>query len=135
MTRYYNDLRSELDEQERRARNREADPAKFAARREALDRQQRLRVAELRQKSALRVNLRLIHLLVVRQPKLLLRSVLVVARSAAPALEMELVWDPLVEGMEPGACPRCGRPTTVYQFGPRSRRVCPVCATNGTAKS
>lgn len=128
MSRYYHDLRSELEEQIRRARNRQDDPARFDARREALDREERLRVAELKQKSALRVYLRLIHLLMVRQPKLLLHSALVPAQAAAPALELELVWDPLLEAMEPAACPQCHRPTMAFQWGCRARLVCGQCA-------
>ena len=50
MTRYYADLRAEMEEQAERARTRDEDAAKSAARREALDREERLRVAELRQK-------------------------------------------------------------------------------------
>ncbi len=128
MTRYYSDLRSELDAQAHRARNRGDESAKFAARREAVDREERLRVAELRQKSALRVHLRLINLLVVRQPKLLLHAVLSAPRSRAPEQELELVWDPLVESMEPAACPECRRPTVVFQVGRRSRLMCGHCA-------
>src|SRR5262249_41194997 len=74
MTRYYTDLRSELEEQIKRAQSREEDLSKFAGRREALDREERFRVAELRQKSALRVGLRLLNVLVVEQPKLLVRA-------------------------------------------------------------
>ena len=76
MTRYYADLRAEMEEQAERARARDEDTAKSAARREALDREERLRVAELRQKGTLRVHLRLTNLLVVHQPKLLIRATL-----------------------------------------------------------
>ena len=72
MARYYADLRAEVAEQATKARVRaDADAARFAARLEGLDREEHVRGAELRQKSALRVQLRLITLLVVRQPKLL----------------------------------------------------------------
>ena len=72
MTRYYADLRAETEEQAERARTRDEDTSKSAARREALDREDDLRVAELRQKGTLRVHLRLTNLLVVHQPKLLI---------------------------------------------------------------
>src|SRR5262249_46706322 len=100
MTRYYADLRAELAEQEERARGRGEDLAKFAGRRQALEREERVRVAELRQKSALRIELRLLQLLVVQQPKLLLRSSVRV--EGRPANALELVWDPLTEALEAG---------------------------------
>ena len=45
-------------------------PARAESRREALDREEQVRVAELRQKSTLQVHLRLLQLLVIHQPKL-----------------------------------------------------------------
>ncbi len=127
MTRYYGDLRGELEEQVRRARDRGDDPDKFTDRREALDREEQLRVAELRQKSSLRVHLRLTNLLVVRQPKLLVRASGVSPRKSPP-LELELVWDPLTESLEAASCPNCQRPTMAFEYGPRNRLVCPACA-------
>ena len=127
IVRYYSDLRIELDAQIRRARDRGKDLTKFAPRGEALDRQQRLRVAELRQKSALRVQLRLTNLLVIQQPKLLLQSMITSTRRPAPAAELDLVWDPLTESLEAGTCPRCKSPTYVFQLDYRSRLACPGC--------
>src|SRR5205814_1720877 len=74
MVRYYADLRQELQEQRERAEARKEDLSRFAGRLEALNREERIRVSELRQKSALRVRLRLLQLLVVEQPKFLLKS-------------------------------------------------------------
>jgi len=131
MKRYYEDLRGELDAQVRRARSRDADVSKFALRREAVDREERLRVAELRQKSALRVQLRLSNLLVVHQPKLLVRSAISSAHRPAAAAQLDLVWDPLTERLEAVACPRCGGPTYVFQLDRRSRVACPNCVGSG----
>ncbi len=98
MTQYYADLRAELEDQGRRSRDKEEALARLDERRQALTREEQIRVAELRQKSSLRVSLRLQQLLLVQQPKLLLQ-----ARIASPddgAGRVELVWDPFVEGLE-----------------------------------
>jgi hypothetical protein len=125
MHRYYADLRTEVDDQARRASGRDEDPAKFAARREALQREEQVRVAELRQKGALKVLLRLINLLVVHQPKLLLT-----AGVHGPGVSdaLELVWDPLVDGLEAVPCPECGQPTFAFDVNRPKRLVCPSCA-------
>ena len=127
MSRYYSDLRSELEEQLRRARDRGDDLAKLAARRETLDREERLRISELRQKSALRVRLRLVNLLVIQQPKLLLRCLATSRQRASLASDLELVWDPLVESLEAASCPGCGRPTYSLELARQSRLGCPGC--------
>lgn len=126
MTRYYADLRAELAEQMERARGRGESLDRFAGRREALDREERVRVAELRQKATLRIELRLLQLLVVRQPKLLLRATVTVDKH--PPAGLELVWDPLTEGLEAAPCPQCGRPTLAWEWDRLWHLVCPACA-------
>ncbi len=135
MARYYADLRDELDEQVRRAVERGDDLAKFADRRKSLDREEQFRVAELRQKSALRVHLKLIQLLVVRQPKVLIRAQAVCSRKSAAMPELELVWDPLMETLEAASCPKCGTPTMAFEYDRRNRLACPRCACAGSALS
>ncbi len=125
MNRYYADLRSEIQQQVDRAARRDEDQARFAARRQALDREECLRVGELRQKCTLRVQLRLVHLLLVHQPKLLVQAEVATARR--PPFPLELVWDPLTESLEAGSCPQCGRPTFALQLDRLSRLVCPQC--------
>jgi hypothetical protein len=137
MSRYYADLRAELDEQVRRAAGRGENLARFAGRREALEREEHFRVTELRQKSALRVQLRLLTVLLVQQPKLLVRAVVEGKREAAP---LELVWDPLTAAVEAVPCPACGRPTFAWAWTRQGRLVCPACAAEpargaGTARS
>jgi hypothetical protein len=125
MMRYYADLRSELGQ--RAGRGAASDEADRAARRQALEREERLRVAELRQKSALRVELRLLNLVQVHQPKLLVRTRLVSAdRPVAAAVE--LVWDPLTEAWEATNCPVCGRPTLEFDLSRVGLPCCPSCA-------
>lgn len=130
MTRYYSDLRSELQEQRDRAEARGDDLAKLETRRQALDREERLRVAELRQKSALRLEVRLLQLAVIQQPKLLLHC------SVAPAsVPLELVWDPLTEAIEAAPCPECGRPTLALELTRQHRLTCPECAAAAATRS
>jgi hypothetical protein len=132
MTRYYADLREELEEQIQRAQARGEDLSRFAGRREALEREAKVRVAELQQKSALRVNVRLLLLLLVQQPKLLVRGEVVIDHKPVGALE--LVWDPLVEAVEALACPQCGRPTFALELTRAGRLVCPECAAAAPAR-
>jgi hypothetical protein len=72
----------------------------------------------------LRVHVRLLQMLLVQQPKLLLAARLVGPKNMAQGIE--LVWDPLTEGLEAPACPECGRPTFELEW--RGRVVCPACA-------
>jgi hypothetical protein len=126
MSRYYADLRAELDEQVRRASGRGEDLARFAGRREALEREERFRITELRQKSTLHVDLRLLTVLVVEQPKLLVRGTVQGKRNEVAPLE--LVWDPLMGAVEAVPCPACGRPTYAWAWTRQGRLVCPACA-------
>jgi len=126
MARYYADLRAEASEQAERARARGGDLAPLTARREALDREEQVRTAELRQKASLRVHLRMNNFLIVHQPKLWLEATVSGLRSLTGRLE--LVWDPLTEALEAVACPACGQPTFVLEVAPPGRLACPACA-------
>jgi hypothetical protein len=120
---YYADLRNELNEQVARARKADEAKARLPERLAAIDREEQMRTAELRQKSALRARVRLLQVLLVQQPKLLLA-----ARLLAPNVDqpIDLVWDPLSEALEPPACPSCGRPTFELRLQDH-RVVCPAC--------
>ena len=124
--RYYGDLRAEVEEQSQKARNREGDPAKFIGRLESLTREEASQGAELRRKSQLRVNLRLLNLLVIHQPKLLLHTV--VASAGSVVGQLEWVWDPLVEAIEAAVCPECHHPTFEFSVTRQGQLVCPACA-------
>ena len=125
--RYYADLRAEVEEQAKKARNRDEDPARFAARIEGLEREEQLRGAELRRKSQLKVHLRLLNLLVIHQPKLLLTSV-VSSTTGSVIGRIEWVWDPLVEAVEAAVCPDCHHPTFEFGVTRQNRLICPSCA-------
>lgn len=135
MARYYADLRAEVADQADRAEGRGvADSTRFAARLEALDREEATRSDELRRKATLRVRLRLITLLVVRQPKLLLRSA-VDAPGVAAGGRLDLVWDPLIEALEAVPCPRCGRPTFALEITRQGNLTCPSCSKSAPARA
>ena len=125
MRRYYGDMLCELEEQQRRGQHRGLGPERFAARRDSLLREQQLRVAELQQKSTLRVHLRVGALLVVRQPKLRLDAE--IAAAGGHRQRVELIWDPLIESLEAVPCPQCGRPTFALGVDRRRRLACPRC--------
>lgn len=108
MKQYYGDLRRELAAP---VRGRDSDDAR--ARREqrlqAIEREERLRIAELRQKNSLRVSIRLLSLLEIYQPKFLIHCTLSMPKRSAA--NFEVVWDPLQEAVEALPCPACHRPT------------------------
>jgi hypothetical protein len=128
ISRYYGDLRAEVEEQARKARNREGDPAKFVARLESLTREEELQGAELRRKSQLKVNLRLLNLLVIHQPKILLHTEIVAAGTVPPVGRLEWVWDPLVEAIEAAVCPECRLPTFEFGVTRQGSLMCPACS-------
>jgi hypothetical protein len=110
---------------ELQARSRQQDVEKFAARRQALIREEQLRVTELRLKSRLRVDLRLLCLLVIGQPKLRLPATL-----QSPKREPEpftLIWDPLTETVEAPPCPHCHQPTLAFCTDRLGHAACPQC--------
>jgi hypothetical protein len=126
MQRYYADMRRELAAAPSRAKDAAEAQARLAARTQALEREERVRIAELRQKCALRVHVKLVNLVLVHQPKLLL------ACRAGPAKQpdapLALVWDPLLDGLEPPPCPGCRRPTFALTWQRLRGIVCPACA-------
>jgi len=128
--RYYSDLRAELEEQDRRAQSRGDDSARFKGRLEALQREEQLRTTELRQKSQLRVHLRLLNLVEIHQPKLLIgtRASRPVTGPNSAATKLEWVWDPLVENVEATTCPQCHHPTFELGLTRQGGLVCPACA-------
>jgi hypothetical protein len=125
MSKYYDDLANELEEQRQRAAAKGDDSGKYASRREALARERELRISEVRRKNALSVRLRLLNLLVIRQPKLLVQTA-VVPETGSP-IPLDLVFDPLIEAVEAPTCSACGRPTYDLQHY-RGALACPACA-------
>jgi len=131
---YFDDLRAELAERQARAEARGEDAAhpsasptaRFASQRQALDREEQARIAELRRKMTLRVQVRLLNVLWVIQPKLRVRVRLVPRQGSAG--ETEVVWDPALQRVEATVCPVCGRPTLALALTRSGQVVCPACA-------
>ena len=74
--------------------------ARNQARLEAIDREERLRIAELRRKSALRVALKLSRLMVVQQPKLVLfLKGQAPGRQSSP-VALQATWDPMSSAID-----------------------------------
>lgn len=138
MRQYYEDLLDEIDEQEKRAQNREDPKAQQRAvrRRQQVQRERDLRLNELTRKTALRVQLRLAHLLEIHQPKVRCHTHLCSANHDPIAIE--LLWDPLTGTFEPPTCPGCHQPTTHLQPAPLSRTwhcsECPDPASAGRTR-
>ena len=128
MNRYYADLLHELEEQVQRATDRGDDLGKFAGRREALDHDEKVRVAELRQKSTLHVQVRLLNVLVIQQAKLLIQAM--VRTDKRDVEPLELVWDPLTEALEAAPCPQCQRPTFAFARTRLGRLACRDCVSS-----
>ncbi len=125
LLRYYSDLRQEMEEQLSRARNVEEAQARHRERLTALQHEEQLRVAELRQKNVLRVELRLLQLLRVEQPKLQIQASLQ-APEHAPG-RLVLIWDPLLETLEAPSCPTCHRPSYSFHLSKQGRVTCDAC--------
>jgi len=124
MRQYYADLRQELEGPKRGKQAEDADDRQ-AARKQAIDREEQVRIAELRQKSQLRVQLRLLQVLLIQQPKLLVMTHITGGKHAPAALD--LVWDPLTETLEAPPCPGCGRPGYAFHVGRQGHVKCEAC--------
>jgi hypothetical protein len=124
MRAYYARLRDEAAQPPARLRDPQAAAARAQARAESIDREERLRIAELQRKSELRAQVKLTNLLVVHQPKLMLAAAIVPKSGAASPLQ--LVWDPLSDSVEAASCPSCGQPTFELDISRRGLK-CPGC--------
>ena len=126
MTRYYADLRGEMEESLERRAARAEDITRIRERLAAIDQEERFRMSEVRRRSSLRVRLELLSLLVVHQPKVMLHATLTSPGRSPGRLEM--VWDPLLGSVEAADCPACRRPGFSFALDRMSRVVCPACA-------
>ena len=108
MSAYYSRLREEANGPYHNGDDAAA-PSRTAARREAINREERLRIAELRQKSTLRVQVKPTNLMIVQLPKL--RLSVAIAEKNRLVGRLDVVWNPLLEAFEAPGCPACGQPT------------------------
>jgi len=108
LTGYYDDIARDLQ----RRIKRTSDGARRASLEDKLTAAQAEReakLADVEAKYRLRVELELINLQVITQPKILLP---VRVGNRTVKVERTVVWDPLLHRIEPLACDVCGRPTT-----------------------
>lgn len=125
ISRYFHDLRAELDERAERAKEPDA-AAKFAAQRSALEREELAQISELKRKMALSAQVRLIGVLKVSVPRLHVRVRL--AAGKLPDGEIELTYDPAQHKLDAVPCPKCGRPTLALALTKAGKVLCPECA-------
>jgi len=128
---YYADLRKELDEQERRSIKKVStnvetmeSQEKFVKRLETINREESQRITELRQKSELKITLRLANLLIVQQPKVCIQAVATGKRGTEISSEpMEIIWNPLPEQLEAAVCPSCGGSTFEFRLATKRSKT------------
>ncbi len=108
LTEYYDDIARDLQRRVERASD-DARRAPLEDKLAAVQIEREAKLADVEAKYRLRVELDLINLQVIVQPKLLL-PVRVGNRTAT--IERTVVWDPLLHRLEPLACDVCGRPST-----------------------
>jgi hypothetical protein len=131
MSAYYAQLRREAADQATRTADTSAGAARASERRESIDREEALRISELRQKSSVRAKLNLASLMVVHQPKLLINATVVDQDRAVGGLEV--VWDALSESIEAVPCPSCGQSTYSFRIN-RTGLSCEGCVGTGRAR-
>jgi hypothetical protein len=126
MTRYFHDLREELRERISKAEEKGSDTKRLYERLNAIDREEQVRIAELKGKTAMRVQLQLLNLMMLMQPKLMVQAELIPEKG--PSGFVPLVWDPLTERLEAPQCPTCSRPSFSLKLDRHGRVICPECS-------
>ena len=124
ISQYFDDSRDELDARAARAKSAD-DIEKFAQQRHALARAEQAQIGELRRKMTLTVQVRLMALRDVVQPKINLRVQLTALK--LPPAECTLVWDPALDRLDAPLCQLCQKPSLALALGKRGV-VCRECA-------
>lgn len=127
MKRYFHDLREELKERIGKTEAKGADTKGFYDRLDAINREEQIRIAELKSKTAIRVQIQLLNLMLVMQPKLSI-EVDLIPKKGKPGV-VPLVWDPLTEKLEPPQCLSCNRPSFYLELNRHGNVICPECST------
>ncbi len=123
--RYFDDSRAELDARNGRSREPE-DSARFAAQRATLDREEQAQTGEMKRKMTLSVTVKLLNVMLVTQPRLLVRVRLLGPKNQSATLD--LTWDVAVQRLDAAVCPSCGRSTFGFVFSRAGALACPACA-------
>jgi hypothetical protein len=135
MTRYFADLRGELNERLEKAQARAEEMDSLRARVEALDREESVRLEELQRKTMLRVQIKLTNVLHVKTPRLFLNARLASKDRMHAAIPLTLTWDPFAEKADALDCPSCRHPTYELRLGRRGELRCPNCDKAGAHAS
>jgi len=104
---YYDDLTKDVERRLKKAVDDDRRPAletKFAA--IASERQAKL--VDIEQKYSLRVDLELVNMAVIAQPKL---DLTIEIKKRTASVQRQVVWDPLLHRVEPLTCDVCGQPS------------------------
>jgi hypothetical protein len=102
---YYNDLIKDADKRLRNAED-ERQPV-LKAKLTAIQSERQAKLADVEQKYRLRVELELVNLALIAQPKL---DLMVQIKKRTVAVQRRAVWDPLRHIVEPLICDVCGQP-------------------------
>jgi len=108
LTEYYDDIARDLQRRIERAGD-DGRRASLEDKRAAAQAEREAKLADVEAKYRLRVELELINLQVIVQPKILLP---VRIKNRTATTERTVAWDPLLHHIEPLACDVCGRPAT-----------------------
>lgn len=101
---YYDELEKDLSRRLKRAS--EERRAAMAEKLSAVAAEREIKLVDVEQKYRIQVEVELINLAVITQPKIGLQ---VSIRKRSAATERRVVWDPLLHRLEPLACDACGR--------------------------
>jgi hypothetical protein len=135
MTRYFADMRGELNERLEKAEARAEEMDSLRARVEALDREERVRLEELQRKTMVRVQIKLTNVLHVKTPRLFLNAHLAYEDGKHAPTPLTLTWDAIAVRTDAPDCPSCQRPTYELRLGRRGELRCPYCEKAGALAS
>jgi hypothetical protein len=129
MEQYFTDMRAEVQERIQKARTRGEETENLEQRIEALEREQVLRIDELRRKAVARVHVQLTNMLHLSIPRLFLQTRLLPTgkQSRTPELPLTITWDPLISKTDAIDCPACHTPTYELTVNQRGAYGCPHC--------
>jgi hypothetical protein len=127
--RYFADLRAELRERLEKTAGKSDQDESLRLRLEAVDREEAVRLEDLRRKAALRVELRVRNILHLKSPRLLLAAQIIMGgRGPARTIPLTLTWDPVVGKLDAVACHHCQQPAYEFRLTSHNELRCPGCA-------
>lgn len=107
--RYFDNMIAEVEERQKKTVSLSKDNEAFQHQKRSLELERQARLAELRKKMTLKVDLKLQNLLSVVMPKIATPLKLTSKRNVT--LDLTVIWNPLSEIVEPISCPKCQHPT------------------------